>query len=221
MGYVVNSRGSIRSGVTPYNTWSRDTRPVGLGDNTGIGIGRSPLKMNTIEEIKQELKKIRKLLNESVGNDDGVYIDHSFQMPNFVEDLLDYFLTPTESKVLHRIIREIIGWKDRISDDSNSVSLSKIVEGYTSKHGKVGCLPIGLTYATVEKAANQLCAYKILQKEGRSRQLIVYKLNFDTSEYDLESMHASVEARNEINSLRIAEARKHPNVKKKGEPCKN
>jgi hypothetical protein len=163
--------------------------------------------MKSPPDLTQELRELKQLLQQLSGSTDGIYIDNSYQMPNFITDFLDYYLTPVESKVLYRIVREILGWKKRISRDTNVVSLSKILKGYRTEDGLERCLGIGLTHETLERTVEQLCAFNILTQEQRTQKGCVYRLNFNTGEYDVEALRQRVEQRKHMNRRRMQKAR--------------
>lgn len=165
--------------------------------------------MNAVKsDIHQELQELKKILQQISGNPSGVYIENSFQMPNFITDFLDYYLTPVESKVLYRIVREILGWQRRITSTKNIVSLLKIQRGYRTPEGTDACLGCGLSYETIETAVEQLCAFRILTKEQRTQKGCIYRLNFNTSDYDIAALQARAERKKHNNRNRMQQARK-------------
>ena len=205
-----HGRGSIRKGACPVIPGQRILKAVDVGvDNqTGIGMGRSPQNMKDLT-LEPTLLEIKRLLRALSGTESGEYYENSFQMPNLVIDLLDFYLTPIESKVLHRVIREILGWKKRIAFDKNIVSVSKMIRGYIADDGKVSCLGIGLTRETVEKTLGQLCQFGILVKENQKQKGYIYRFNDNTSEYDIEKLIQRVEERKVIGKKRMEKARQY------------
>ena len=122
----------------------------------------------------------------------GIYIDNSYQTPNFYADDLDYFLLPIETKVLWKILREIIGYHENLADRQNAVSLPTIVEGKIGQRGKnkgkrlsKGC---GLSRQTVQKALQSLCQYQILLRVRKTSVGVIYEVNFDTDSIDWEGL---------------------------------
>lgn len=170
--------------------------------------------MKISSEVENDLKELKKILLQLSGSETGVYVEKSFQTPNFVTDFLDYYLTSVESKVLYHFIRSILGWKKRIGPEKNVVSISKIVHGHKKDTGEDACLGCGLSYETVERTADQLCQLGILKKEQRTQRGCVYGLNFDTSQYDIETMLNRVNSRKTTNKKRMQAARQaNPLVK--------
>ena len=157
--------------------------------------------------LAKELDDLKKLLTQLVGNKQGVYIKNSYQMPNFITDFLDYYLTPAESKVLYRVVREILGWWDRPAEDKNVVAVTKILNGRRSSDGVDNCLGCGLSHETIQNALRNLCQYRILIKEQRTQKGLVYRLNFDTTQYDMPALIQRVEKNQAINQQRMRSAR--------------
>jgi hypothetical protein len=96
-------------------------------------------------------------------------IPNSFQHPNILIDKLDYFLTPEESKVLSKAVREILGWEDKIEERKAPISLTVFVEGKFKKDKRLayGC---GLGLQAVRNALNSLHKFGILIKVGQPTQ---------------------------------------------------
>jgi hypothetical protein len=104
-----------------------------------------------------------------------------FDTPNFYTDDLDYYLKPTESKVLWRIMREILGWYDKRETRQNVICLSIIVDGRfykdTGERQSLGC---GLKRNAVQKALKSLCEYNIIKQVKKTPVGNMYELNFDS-----------------------------------------
>jgi predicted transcriptional regulator len=173
------------------------------------------MTINPDRNFAKEIDDLKKLLTQIVGNKQGVYIENSYQMPNFITDFLDFYLTPTESKVLYRVVREILGWRHRVGDDKNVVAVTKILNGHRSVDGIDNCLGCGLGHETIQNALRNLCQYKILVKEQRTQKGIVYKLNFNTRDYDMPALIARLEKNQTKKQQQMIAARsENPKVKK-------
>ena len=119
----------------------------------------------------------------------GIYITNSYQTPNFYADSLDIYLTPIETKVLWKILREIIGYHEHLYDRQNVVSLQTIVDGKISKEdGRQLSYGCGLNRQTVQKALNNLCRFGIITKIRQTAQGLLYQVNFDTDKIDWEGL---------------------------------
>ena len=112
-------------------------------------------------------------------------IPNSFQYPNYYNDTLEQYLTPEESKVLTRAIREIFGWEEHRQTHSAHISLS------TFEHGnkRTGSAGIGLNRRTIMAAVNNLTKYNIMIKVGEATQQgQMYKLNLNEQTIDIEGL---------------------------------
>jgi len=99
-----------------------------------------------------------------MSNNKSSIIPNSFQFPNPIIDQLWYFLTPYEAMILAFAIREILGWRDRITSRSAHISLSVFVDGKKNRDGAILCNGCGLNRATVIKALTELDRCRILIK---------------------------------------------------------
>lgn len=136
------------------------------------------------------------------------YIQNSWQMPNFVTDYLDYYLTPPESKVLHRLLREILGYKKSMAALKNTISLSRLTDPVYSKENptelfSLGC---GLSRNTVQRILHQLETFNIITKHNKTTHGIQYGVNFDTNTYAWSALEDRERQRIEQNKARISGA---------------
>lgn len=118
------------------------------------------------------------------------YVINSFQNPNFYADELDEFLEPTETKVLLKAIREIIGWH-HLEDRAAFISYKTFLEGkFDRKTGKQLARGCGLCKSTLKKALEGLQTYRILHvvKTPSLQNGALYVLNFDTDTIDWEGL---------------------------------
>ncbi len=116
-------------------------------------------------------------------------VPNSFQHPNFLIDRLDYYLTPEESKVLSKAVREILGWRDKIVERKAPIALSIFVDGKFSKDGERLCYGCGLGLGTVRNVLAKLDEFGILVKVGQATQAgQTYWLQDDESQIDWDAL---------------------------------
>ena len=134
-------------------------------------------------------------------------VPNSFQHPNFLVDKLDYYLTPEESKVLSKAVREILGWRDKVVERKAPIALSVFVDGKFSYNGERLCYGCGLGLQSVRNALTSLHKFGILIKVGQSTQDgQTYWLQDDESKIDWESLEARRAKRDEVNAKRTKKA---------------
>jgi hypothetical protein len=99
---------------------------------------------------------------------ENVCIPNSFQTPNVVVDRLMGLLTPSETIVLIFTVRHVLGWRDKIEDQSGYISLTMYEQGFTSSNGQMfgGC---GLSRTAVVAALRILVQYGVLRKIGEAK----------------------------------------------------
>lgn len=118
-----------------------------------------------------------------------VLIPNSFQHPNAYIDLLAYYLTPEEEKVLNKAIREIYGWQTKIADRQARISLSVFVDGKTDAKGNRLCYGCGLSTGAVRKALDSLHQFGILLKVGDPTQDgQLFEIQDDYNQIDLDGL---------------------------------
>ena len=140
----------------------------------------------------------------------GLYIANSYQTPNFVIDYLDQFLTPIESKVYHKAMREIIGYHENLTTRQNCISLSQFVDGKTSrKTGERLSYGCGLSRKTVQKALTSLHNLNILKKVKHAHNGTVFEINFDTDAFDWPALEGRITEKDQRYAAHMANMRDH------------
>ena len=137
----------------------------------------------------------------------SIFIPNSYQTPNFYTDYLDQYLLPSETKVLFKAVREILGWHQSVSDRQADLSLSDFVEGSFKATGERRSFGCGLSKESVHKAIKALCQYNILQFRQRTRTGTRYFLNLDTDTIDWEGLQQRKNIRFEKNLYKTVKAR--------------
>ena len=136
-------------------------------------------------------------------------VPNSFQHPNFLIDKLDYYLTAEESKVLSKAVREILGWRDKITERKAPISLSVFVDGKFNKDGKRLCRGCGLGLQTVRNTLASLHKFGILLKVDQPTQDgQMYWLQDDESKIDWEALETRRAQWDEVNAKRTKKATK-------------
>ena len=132
-------------------------------------------------------------------------IPNSFQYPNYYNDILDQYLTPEESKVLTRAIREIFGWEEHRQTRTAQISISSFLNG-NPRNKSAG---IGLNRETIIAALDALHTYRILLKIGKAHDSRgqTYKLNLDETTIDFDGLKQRLLKRQLANKQRTATAR--------------
>ena len=132
-------------------------------------------------------------------------IPNSFQYPNYYNDVLDQYLTPEESKVLTRAIREIFGWEEHRQTRTAQISISSFLHG-NPRNKSAG---IGLNRETIIAALDALHTYRILLKIGKAHDSRgqTYKLNLDETTIDIDGLKQRLLKRQLTNKQRTATAR--------------
>lgn len=117
------------------------------------------------------------------------FVPNSFQTPNAYVDVLEYFLTSDEFKILMNIVRRIFGYENKRELHHDNISISQIEHGQRSKEtGNKISNGVGLTHPTIIKCINNMCRFRIIKKVGRASrlgQLIELNLDSDTFAWDL------------------------------------
>ena len=85
-------------------------------------------------------------------------LPNTFQTPNDVVDILMRLLTPTEFKVYMTAVRQILGWRDKIVERRDNISLTQF-EDLT-----------GISRKPIIKALNSLTEYSLLAKIEKDTQ---------------------------------------------------
>lgn len=139
------------------------------------------------------------------------FIPNSFQTPNFYIDYLDQYLLPSETKVLFKAIREILGWHTNIEERVNDLSLNDFIIGTYKENGEVRSFGCGLCRDSVIKALAALCQYNILQRRERTKNGTRFFLNLDAETFDWAGLQARKNSQDErkIAQTRNARSKKH------------
>ena len=134
-------------------------------------------------------------------------IPNTFQYPNYYNDILDQYLTPEESKVLTRAIREILGWEEHRQTRTAQISISSFLNG-NPRNKSAG---IGLNRETIIAALDALHTYRILLKIGKAHDSRgqTYKLNLDETTIDFDGLKQRLLKRQLANKQRTATARRN------------
>jgi phage replication O-like protein O len=112
------------------------------------------------------------------GNFQGFQLPNTTQIPNQVFDTLMSHLSGGELKVLLYICRRTFGFRK----DSDSISLSQIAKGITTKAGRVLDQGTGLSKRQVQRALRVLESRKVILVERKvdesgSNEINTYRLN--------------------------------------------
>lgn len=94
---------------------------------------------------------------------ENTVIPNSYQTPNWIIDELMQWLEPNEWVVLSFMLRHILGWRDKIDDRKNRISLSQFEHGIGDKFG--GC---GLTRPQINRTLTALVSFNIISKVGEA-----------------------------------------------------
>jgi len=130
-------------------------------------------------------------------------VPNSFQCPNFLIDRLDYYLTPSETKVLVKAVREILGWNEKIPLRRSPIGLSIFVKGKPQKE-VLGC---GLGLGAVRDALENLDRFHILVKIGQPTQDgQMYWLQDDETKIDWDALQARRDKLDKKNKDRTEKA---------------
>lgn len=132
---------------------------------------------------------------------DNTMLPNSYQNPNWLVDELMQWLEPNEWVALSFMVRHILGWRDKISDRRNRISLTQFEDGMGDGLG--GC---GLTRPQIVKALNGLVTYRIVGRAGKpTRDGQEWEL-FDHPDVDYEGLKARKEAKAARGKRRVKKA---------------
>ena len=94
-----------------------------------------------------------------------IVVPNSWQHLNFYSDKLDEYLTPEESKVFNRILREIFGWDTKIGRMQARLAISIFTHGKFNEYGEKIAGGVGLCRDAVVKALNNLERFGIIKRK--------------------------------------------------------
>lgn len=126
---------------------------------------------------------------------------NSFQNPNWYVDNLLQWLDPVEWAALSFMIRHIYGWRDKIVDRRNRISLSQFVDGMGEKYG--GC---GLSRPQAARALKSLVRFGVVSKVGEATKDGQEWELLDTPRIDWSGLQSRREAKAKRGQKRVSKA---------------
>ncbi len=144
--------------------------------------------------------------------DEVILIPNTFQHPNLYVDKLAHLLTPEESVVLTKAVREIIGWQNR-EKLTRQIALSVFVEGkfregLPQTEDNRLCHGCGIGRAAIIKALRALDRFGILVKTGKTNDPNgqCYTLQLDANQINWAGLQQRKEERESLNAKRTYKA---------------
>ncbi len=128
-------------------------------------------------------------------------IPNSYQTPNWLVDDLLRWLEPNEWVALSFMVRHILGWREKIEDRRNRISLSQFEDGVNENMG--GC---GLSRPQITKALKGLVKFRVVRKVGNATKDGQQWELFDHPEIDWDGLKMRREAKAKKGRKRVKKA---------------